>query len=59
MVRLEWAAVSWARACFAVGGELALDEAGWGGAFAGGFALVLVAFVGAFVAVVGLVAAVV
>ena len=32
---------------FPVGGELALDEAGWGGAFAGGFALVLVAFAGA------------
>ena len=34
---------------FPVGGELALDETGWGGAFAGGFALVLVAFAGAFV----------
>ena len=51
--------MSWARACFAVGGELALDETGWGGAFAGGFALVLVAFAGAFVAVAGLLATVV
>lgn len=44
---------------FPVGGELALDETGWGGAFAGGFALVLVAFAGAFVAVAGLLATVV
>ena len=51
--------MSWARACFAVGGELALDETGWGGAFAGGFALVLVALLGAFVAVAGPLATVV
>ena len=44
---------------FPVGGELALDETGWGGAFAGGFALVLVAFAGALVAVAGLLATVV
>ena len=44
---------------FPVGGELALDETGWGGAFAGGFALVLVALLGAFVAVAGLLATVV
>ena len=44
---------------FPVGGGLALDEAGWGGAFAGGFALVLVAFAGALVAVAGLLATVV
>ena len=44
---------------FPVGGELALDETGWGGAFAGGFALVRVALLGAFVAVAGLLATVV
>ena len=44
---------------FPVGGELALDETGWGGAFAGGFALVLVALLGALVAVAGPLATVV